>query len=163
MVIGLKPGGLAHPLPVVVTTGKEAAATKRPGGPTHESYWAGRARVCRPSGPFAFLCDRNRGLRPRQRMCQPSRLQGGKCWNCCQWSEARSAGRSSAYGGNPRSKSGERWERDANLLNTLSKKMCRINRCCAMLRVLRHVTRNQQPQTGLPFANSSPFQKFFRR
>ena len=44
------------------------------------------------------------------------------------WSEARSAGRSSAYGGNPRSKSGERWERDANLLNTLSKKMCRINR-----------------------------------
>jgi hypothetical protein len=74
MVIGLKPEGLAHPLPVVVTTGKEVAATKRPGGPTHESYWAGRARVCRPSGPFAFLCDRNRGLRPRQRMCQPSRL-----------------------------------------------------------------------------------------
>ena len=97
-----------NPLPVVVTTGKEVAATKRPGGPTHESYWAGRARVCRPSGPFAFLCDRNRGLRPRQRMCQPSRLQGGKCWNCCQWSEARSAGRSSAYGGNPRLKSGER-------------------------------------------------------
>jgi hypothetical protein len=38
MVIGLKPEGLAHPLPVVVTTGKEVAATKRPGGPTHESY-----------------------------------------------------------------------------------------------------------------------------
>jgi hypothetical protein len=28
MVLGLKPEGLVHPLPVVVTTGKEAAATK---------------------------------------------------------------------------------------------------------------------------------------
>ena len=28
MVLGLKPEGLKHPLPVVVTTGKEAAATK---------------------------------------------------------------------------------------------------------------------------------------
>ena len=27
MLLGLKPGGLTHPLPVVVTTGKEAAAT----------------------------------------------------------------------------------------------------------------------------------------
>ena len=28
MLLGLKPGGLTHPLPVVVTTGKEAAATR---------------------------------------------------------------------------------------------------------------------------------------
>jgi hypothetical protein len=51
-VLGLKPEGLVHPLPVVITTGFEAAATKRPAGPTHESCWTGRARVYRASGPF---------------------------------------------------------------------------------------------------------------
>gem|GEM_PF-1670428 len=48
MVLGLKPEGLVHPLPVVITTGLDATATKRPGGPIHESYWTVSAPVCRP-------------------------------------------------------------------------------------------------------------------
>jgi len=35
---------------VVITTGLDATATKRPGGPIHESYWTVSAPVCRPSG-----------------------------------------------------------------------------------------------------------------
>jgi hypothetical protein len=40
MIIGIKPGGLVHPLPVVITTFKEAALTKRATGPTHQSIVA---------------------------------------------------------------------------------------------------------------------------
>ena len=44
MVLGLKPEGLKHPLPVVVTTGEEAAATKGHGN--QEAHWADTLVSC---------------------------------------------------------------------------------------------------------------------
>jgi len=38
-----------------------------------------------PSGLSRFFCGRNRGLRPRQRVCQPFGLKTAECWNSCKW------------------------------------------------------------------------------
>ena len=69
----------AHPLPVVITTGPGIHQAQSPEGGT--SIWGMTVcgllnPLCRPSGPLGlYYAPSNRGLRPRQRIYQPSGLR----------------------------------------------------------------------------------------